>query len=90
MRRWRRSPRPGLAGALPERAELGACRQECERLTETIKVRAIELALHGEGNAGALRPGPARLSVQTKLELLGVIDRVTAVGWSDVWACAVL
>ena len=49
--------RPGWR-RLPERAGLGACRQECERLTEMIKVRAIELALHGEGNAGALRPGP--------------------------------
>ena len=37
--------RPGHP-PLPEQAELEACRQECERLVETIKEQAIELALY--------------------------------------------
>ena len=37
--------KPGRA-PLPEQAELEACRQECERLIETVKEQAIELALH--------------------------------------------
>src|SRR5439155_15080335 len=48
------------------------------------------LATPGKAALGLFGPVPARVSAQTKLELLGLIDAATAAGWSHVRACSVL
>jgi transposase-like protein len=47
-------------------------------------------ALPGKAALGLFGPGPARGSAQTKLELLGLIDRAVADGWAHARCCRVL
>ena len=41
----------------------------------------------GKAALGLFGPVPARVSAETKLELLGLIDRAVADGWAHVRAC---
>lgn len=52
------SSKPGRPPSI-EQVELEACREECARLTETIKEQAIELALHrGRQRSGFVARSP--------------------------------
>ena len=44
----------------------------------------------GKATLGLFGPVPARVSAETKLELLGLIDRAVADGWAHTRACRVL
>src|SRR5207342_504719 len=48
------------------------------------------VAAPGKAALGLFGPVPERVSAETKLELLGLIDAATAQGWPHLRACAVL
>ena len=67
--------RPGRRRGGGEDVELAAARAEIARLEETVKEQAIELvALRGTA-LGLVGPVPARVDVDVKRALLGVLER---------------
>ena len=84
------SAKPGRPASVQD-VELEPLRAENDRLSEALKEMAVELTLHRGSNARAFRPGPARVSAETKLELLGLlIDSAVRDGWAQTRACQVL
>jgi transposase-like protein len=83
------SAKPGRP-ASPEQVELESALPENERLSEALEM-AVELTLHrGRQRSGFPGPVPARVSAETKLELIGLIDGALADGWAHARACRVL
>ncbi|HYZ81240.1 MAG TPA: transposase [Solirubrobacteraceae bacterium] len=80
---------PGRAPSI-EQVEIEKLRAENARLSEALKALAVELSpLRGRQRSG-FRPGPARVSAGTRLELPGLVDRALAAGWPQLRACRVL
>ena len=74
------SAKPGRP-ASAEAGRAGAARAENDRLSEALKEMAVELTLApGKAALGLFGPVPARVSAETKLELLGLIDGAVADG----------
>src|SRR4051794_26245155 len=82
--------RPGAAGVGRAGRARGAAGRECAALGGDQGAGGGALAAPGKAALGLFGPVRARVSAQTKLELLGLIDAATAAGWSQVRACAVL
>ncbi|MGI8558210.1 MAG: hypothetical protein ACR2ND_07865 [Solirubrobacteraceae bacterium] len=77
--------------ATAEAVELELLRSENDRLSEALKELAVELTLHrGRQRSGFSAQVPACVSAETKLELLGLIDRAVADGWAHARCCRVL
>src|SRR5215210_7707931 len=81
--------RPGRPASI-EQIEIQELRAENARLSEALRSWRSSSRCCGKAALGLFGPVPGRVSAETKLELLGLIDAATAAGWPHVRACQVL
>ena len=74
----------------PEQVELEAALAENDRLSEALKELAVNSRCTGKATLGLFGPVPRRVSAETKLELMGLVDGAVAAGWAHIRACRVL
>ena len=68
----------------------GAARGECAALGGAQGAGGGAVAAPGKAALGLFGPVPGRVSAETKLGLLGLVEHAVAGGWSHVRACEVL